>query len=135
MAIADLSSANNKVLFPADSVVFPSVLEEYVGGRTVDVSTYTLDVINSGQVVIKETATGNYSLLPVTHADGTYTYGALPAGNEYVGLVRATKLVNDPFISIVYAGTANDKAMVVPITDAIKTAMIAVLPKLTFKAD
>jgi hypothetical protein len=136
MAIYSITEEREDIVGGNDDIVFKSVLEEIVGGRTVDITGYPLKTIYAGQVVTRETATDKYSLLPVSvDGSGVASYGALPDGFEYVGLVRASKPVDLPFVSIAYSGTANDKAMVIKPTDAIKTAIVTALPKLTFKAD
>src|SRR5690606_31929219 len=66
------------------------------GGRTLDVTGFSPNLIKGGHVIIKETATGEYKPMPVTgsgaieslgtitpgsgYADGTYTGVALTGG-------------------------------------------------------
>lgn len=140
--IADITSGTINVSFSGgDDIVWPSVLEEVPGGVTVrlgvaDNYVFPLPFIPAGMVVIQNTTTTEWSLLDLdaTNPDAI-VYAALPSGWAYAGLVRASKLIEDPFVSVVYCGTANDKAMIQPIAAAVKTAITTALPKLTFKAN
>lgn len=132
MAIANLSKEATDIITGMDSVVFKSVLEEVDGGRTLDVTGFTPEVIKAGHIVIHETATDEYKPMPVL-ADGT-GYDALPAGHTYAGAVRASKPTAMAFVSIVYAGTINPKASPYPV-DTIEADIVTALPKITFKAD
>lgn len=141
--IKDLGKVAQDVTFGMDDVVWPSVLEEIPGGRTVKVpDNWPLEIIPAGTVVIMETATNEMSLLEATNVamptqTPRYAYQNAPAtGFEYAGLVRASKDLEHPFVSIVYAGTADHKAMLIDPTYAnLTTAISAALPKLTFKAN
>ncbi len=141
MAIAPITHESVDLTLGRDGIVWPSVLEEYPGGMTVklgvaDNYVFPLPFIPSGMVVIQNTSTTEWSLLDVDMTDpDNPTYAALPSGWAYAGCVRASKSVKEPFVSAVYAGTANDKAMYLPIPVAVKTAISAALPKLTFKAN
>jgi hypothetical protein len=139
MAIAKITKEAYDVSFGNDDIVFPSVLEERPGGMTVLLGTasgytYPLDFIPAGAVIVRNTTTNEFALLDVAVTDqNPPAYIDLPTGWAYEGLVRASKSVEEPFVSSVYAGTANDAAMVIPITTAMKTAISAALPKITFK--
>lgn len=132
MATANLVDEPKDIITGMDSVVFKSVLEEVDGGRTLDVTGFTPTVIKAGHIVIHETATDEYKPMPVL-SDGS-GYDALPDGHTYAGAVRASKPTARPFASIVYAGTINPNASPYPVTD-IQAAIVAALPKITFKAD
>lgn len=139
MAIAKITKDAYDVVFANDDVVWPSVLEERPGGMTVKWGTadgyeYPLDYIPAGSIVLQNTTTNEFALLDLdsTNPDAP-VYIALPAGWRYEGLTRATVMADMPLVSSVYAGTANDAAMLIPIADAMKTAISTALPKMTFK--
>ena len=102
-----------------DTIVVPRVFETVVGGRTLDVTGYTPEVIKAGSVVIKEDATGNHKPMPVS---GT-AYAALPAGHTIVGIVISTVDTKKPFVGICVRGSVNEVASPYPVTTAIKTAL------------
>lgn len=139
MAITPLTTTAYDIVFSNDDIVWPSVLEERPGGMTVKLGTaegyeFPLDYIPAGMIILQNETTNEFSLLDldVTNPDAP-VYSALPSGWKYEGLVRASSLPERPLVSSVYSGTANDAAMVIPIADAIKTAIVTALPKMTFK--
>lgn len=91
-----------------DSIIIMDCLEAKPGGKTLDTSALPDDmaVINSGHVIIKETATGLLKALGVT--DGAYV--SLPANHTYEGIVFASVLKARPFVSVMYRGTVNEEA-------------------------
>lgn len=149
MAIAKFSKDPANISFGNDDIVWPSVLEERPGGVTVKLGTaanyvYPLSYVPAGAIILQNTTTNEFALLDVDATDpAAPVYIALPSGWRYEGLVRASQDVLKPIdgaayaataaVSSVYAGTANDAAMVLPIADAMKTAISAALPKITFK--
>lgn len=104
-----------------DTIVVPRVFETVVGGRTLDVTGYTPEVIKAGSVVIKEDATGNHKPMPVN--SGATAYAALPAGHTIVGIVISTVDTKKPFVGISVRGSVNEVASPYPVTTAIKTAL------------
>lgn len=104
-----------------DTIVVPRVFETVVGGRTLDVTGYTPEVIKAGSVVIKEDATGNHKPMPVN--GGATAYAALPAGHTIVGIVISTVDTKKPFVGISVRGSVNEVASPYPVTAAIKTAL------------
>lgn len=104
-----------------DTIVVPRVFETVVGGRTLDVTGYTPEVIKAGSVVIKEDATGNHKPMPLN--SGAAAYAALPAGHTIVGIVISTVDTKKPFVGISVRGSVNEVASPYPVTTAIKTAL------------
>lgn len=102
-----------------DTIVVPRVFETVIGGRTLDTTGYTPEVIPAGHVVIKEDATGNHKPMPV---NGT-SYAALPSNHSIVGVVISTVDTKKPFVGICVRGTVNEEASPYPVTSAIKTAL------------
>lgn len=110
-----------------DSIVIVSNLETVPGGRTLDVTGYTPEVIKSGHIVIEETSTGNCKPMPINGED----YGTLPAGHTIKGIVIATVLSKSPFVGISVRGSVNKVASPYPVTTAIEEA----LPLIRFVKD
>lgn len=115
-----------------DSVVIRSCLGSIIGGRTLDVADYPLEVIQAGHVIIRDTVTGDYKPMPL--AEGNQAYDSLPASHVYVGVAVASVTTKRPFVGIMYNGEVNDVASPFPI-DSIKSAFLAACPHITFMHD
>lgn len=110
-----------------DTVVIQKMIEAIPGGKTLDVSNFTNDVINAGHVIIKETANGVFKPLPISNGN----YVALPANHEYVGVLYVSVLKSKPFASIMVRGTMNDEASkklnnMPAVPDAAKTKLVLI---------
>lgn len=132
MAVADLTNDKQSIITSKDNVVIRDVFEEVRGGRTLDVTGYTKDIINAGHVLIKETATGEYKPMPL-NTDGT-AYDALPGDHEYAGILIASILVKQPFAGIMIRGSVNPAAAPFAM-DTILAAVKTALPLITFLED
>jgi hypothetical protein len=134
MAVANLGVEDVQAVYTdKDSIVIKKHFDGYEGGRSLDVTGFTPNVISAGHVVIRETATGNFKPMPVT-GDPANAYGALPAGHTYAGIVRASQLTKTPMVGVMTQGTVNPNATPYPmatILAAVKTA----LPLIEFRAD
>ena len=131
-AIADLTGENRTIVSGMDSIVIRHYVAGIIGGRSLDVSDYPLDVIKAGHVVIRDTNEDTYKPMPLNATkDG---YAALPANHEYVGVVVCSKPKSEPMVGIMYDGEVNDVASPFPV-DGIKAAIKAALPKLSFMHD
>lgn len=117
-AVASLNREGGSWGDTKDSIIILQALGDVPGGRTLDVSKHTEDVIKCGHVVAK-TADGNYYPVPV--ASGAYA--ALASGDTYVGIVRATTLKLNPQVGILTMGQVREAALPYPVTAAIKTAL------------
>lgn len=118
----------------------PIVIRKYIagiqGGRVLDVSDFTEEFIRAGHLIIVKPAANDtekdvYKPMPVSGE----AYGTLPTGYEYAGVCTASKSAKEPIVGIMYNGEVNDVASPYPLTDAIKTALKAAIPTLTFKHD
>ncbi len=114
-----------------DSVAIYHLLSDIRGGKSLDVSGFSMDNVFSGHIVIQNTTTKEYKPLGVT----TGAYVALPEGHVYAGVVINTMPKSNPTVGIMTAGTVNPLACKVPYTQAIMTAMKAALPKIDFLND
>lgn len=95
-------------------------LADLPGGRALDTTGFTPEIIESGHVIIREIATDIYKPMPVL-ADGT-AYDVLPSGHEYAGVLDGSIATAKPAAAILVVGTVNDLACPYPVTDAMKTA-------------
>jgi len=102
------------------------------GGKTLDVTGFTPDVINAGHILIKNAA-GDYKPMPI-NADGT-AYEALPADHTYAGVLVATILKKRPFAGVMVEGYVNEVASPFPVA-VIKDAFLAELKnEIKFRSD
>jgi hypothetical protein len=129
---ADLNNENQEIITGNDSIVVRNVLETIRGGRTLDVTGFTPNVIKAGHVIIKETATGNLKPMPVN--SGATAYAALPENHTYEGINISSVLTKKPFAGIMIRGSVNPAAAPLPMT-SILSAVKTALPLITFRED
>ena len=110
-----------------ESIVIVNHVDGIRGGKTLDVTGVTEDVIKVGHIIIKEDATGIHKPMPVSGD----SYDSLPEGHSYVGVLEASILKSKPFAAILIDGTVNDAASPYAVTSDMKTA----LKKILFVAD
>lgn len=134
-AKANLANESAKIVTGIDSVVIRQYVGGITGGRTLDMADFKEDVVKSGHLVIRtlDDETKEYTYKPMPVQDGAYK--ALPVKHEYAGVVVCSKLKNEPLVGIMDDGRVNDKAMPYPLTEAMRTAIKAALPKLIFEHD
>lgn len=113
-----------------DTIVIVQNLETIPGGKTLDVTSFTPDVIPAGHLIIEETSTGVLKPMPVTGAD----YAALPASHTYKGVLISTILKSKPLAGILVRGTVNKNASFYGIASVL-TAVKAALPLIRFTQD
>jgi hypothetical protein len=136
MAVADLTNEKQEIITGNDNIVIVDNFQSIRGGRTLDVTGFTPEVINAGHVIIQETAKKEYKPMPVdvTTTPESPTYEALPSGHTYAGILIQSVLKKRPFAGILVRGTVNPAAAPYPmdtILDAVKTA----LPLIDFRED
>lgn len=121
MALANLNKEGHEVMDGMDSIVIVNCLSDIPGGRTLNVDGLDTDggVIKSGHILVREKASGEVK--PLNVSGGQYV--SLPEGHEYLGVLKATVLKEDPRAAILTAGQVNAAASPYPVTDAIKTAL------------
>lgn len=130
MAETNLSNGGVHVDTGNDSIVIVENFESIRGGRSLNVTGFTEDVIHAGHVIIRDTISGDYKPMPVD--DGAYD--SLPANHEYVGVLVATVLKSKPMAGIMVRGTVNPTASPYPVT-AIASAFKAAVPLILWRAD
>lgn len=113
-----------------DTIVIVKVLEAIPGGKTLDVTGFSPDVIPAGHLIIEETSTGVLKPMPISGAD----YGALPASHTYKGVLISTILKAKPFAGILVRGTVNKNASAYGIASVL-TAVKTALPLIRFTQD
>ena len=113
-----------------DTIVIVKVLEAIPGGKTLDVTGFSPDVIPAGHLIIEETSTGVLKPMPVS---GT-AYGTLPASHTYKGVLISTILTAKPFAGILVRGTVNKNASYYTIASVL-TAVKTALPLIRFTQD
>lgn len=113
-----------------DSIVIVKVLEAIPGGKTLDVTGFSPDVIPAGHLIIEETATGIVKPMPIAGDN----YGALPSGHSYKGVLISSILKSKPFAGIMVNGTVNKNASFYG-TASVLTAVKAALPLIRFTQD
>jgi hypothetical protein len=127
---ADLITQGSSYDTGNDSIVIVKVLEAIPGGKTLDVTGFTPDVIPAGHLLIEETATGVVKPMPISGAN----YGALPASHTYKGVLISTILKSKPFAGIMVRGTVNKNASFYGIASVL-TAVKTALPLIRFTQD
>lgn len=130
MAVTNLANTATTIDTSKDSVVIVDNFQSIRGGRSLDVTDFTPEIISAGHVITKETATGEYKPMPI--AGGAYA--ALPAGHTYAGILISSILTAKPMAGIMVRGTVNHVAGPYDIT-SILTAVKAALPLIDFRAD
>lgn len=113
-----------------DTIVIVKVLEAIPGGKTLDVTGFSPDVIPAGHLIIEETSTGVLKPMPVSGAN----YGSLPASHTYKGVLISTILTAKPFAGILVRGTVNKNASFYGIASVL-TAVKTALPLIRFTQD
>ncbi|MBB6109719.1 hypothetical protein SAMN05421821_105137 [Mucilaginibacter lappiensis] len=85
MAEVNLTNDSEQIITGNDNIAIVDVFATVRGGRSLNVSGFTPEVIYAGHPIIKETATGDYKPLPAT-ADsvaGVATLGTVVPGAAY----------------------------------------------------
>lgn len=101
-------SKQSRVDTSTDSIVIMNVIDDIPGGRSLDVTGITDEVIKAGHVIIEETATGVLKPLGISAGD----YVALPGSHTYKGILISSVLTSKPLASIMVRGTVNEEAAV-----------------------
>lgn len=104
----DLSNTPVQVDTTLDSIIIKTVTYDIPGGKTLDATGVTEEVLKAGRVIIVETATG--ALKPLKIVTGAYE--ALPANHTYKGILIATILTKRPFASVMLGGDVNEGAVI-----------------------
>ena len=118
-AQANLVNERQEIITGNDNIVIVDVFQSIRGGRTLDVTGFTPEVIKAGHVIIKETATGEYKPMPVdlTTDPANPAYAELPTGHTYAGILIQSLLTKRPMAGIMVRGTVNPAAAPYPMDE------------------
>lgn len=134
-AKANLTTESQEVLAGNDSVVIRQYNGGVTGGRTLDMTGFGDSVIKAGHIVVRKLDEDgkNYNYKPLGVNEGAYV--SLGSGEEYAGVVVASKPASEPMVGIMDDGRVNDIAMPYPITSQMRTALRTAMPNLIFEHD
>ena len=133
MATTSLNNDGVNYTTGKDGIVIVRNLDSIRGGRSLDVTGFTPEVIQAGHVVIQDNASPpNFKPMPVN--SGATAYAALPASHSYAGIVIATVPTKKAMVGILTNGTVNPNATPYPMA-SILSAVQTALPQITFRAD
>lgn len=102
-----------------DSIVIVRDLGDIPGGRSLDVSEVTEDVIRAGHILISNNTSNEVKPLGVSGE----AYASLPSGWSYCGVLKHSILKTDARAAILTIGQVNAAACPYPITSAIKSGL------------
>lgn len=102
-----------------DSIVIVRDLGDIPGGRSLDVTEVTEEVIRAGHILISNDTTKEVKPLGVSGS----AYSAKPSGWSYIGVLKHSVLKTDARAAILTIGQVNAAACPYPITADIKTGL------------
>lgn len=104
--MVNLVNEKNTVIFGNDTIVIQKFLAGIKGGRALDVTGFSAEVINAGHVIITD-GNGTYKPMPVSDT----SYASLPDGYSYAGILVHSILASKPAAAIMTIGQVNEKAL------------------------
>lgn len=107
-----------------DSKVIIRDLADIPGGRALDVSSWSDEVIKAGHIIKHNTVTDEYAPLGVS--DGSYA--SLGENEEYAGVLKVSILKAKAAAAILTMGEVNAACSPYPVTSTIKSG----LPQIKF---
>lgn len=126
MAYVNLDRDSYLVDDGAESKVVIRDLADIPGGRALDVSNWSGDVIKAGHIIKHNTVTDEYAPLGV--AGTPLAYASLDTNEEYAGVLKCSVLKDKAFGAILTMGEINAAASPYPVTSTIKSG----LPQIKF---
>lgn len=124
MSVVNLNKENTTYGDSNDAIVIVTALGDIPGGRALDVTEVTEDVIYAGHILVINDTTKEVKPLGVSGD----AYVSLPSGHSYLGVLKHSVLKEDARAAILTIGQVNAAACPYPITAAIKTG----LPRIEF---
>lgn len=128
---ADLSNTPVQIDTTLDCVIIKKVDHDIPGGKTLDITGVTEEVLKAGRVILVQTATGAHKPLLID----SNAYEALPSGYAYKGILIASILTKKPFASIMLAGDVNEGAVINNELPAIPSGAKTALSQILFTKD
>lgn len=104
--MVDLVNEKNTVVFGNDNIVIQKFIAGIKGGRALDVTGFSAEVINAGHVIITD-GNGVYKPMPVSES----AYAALPDGCSYAGILVNSILASKPAAAIMTIGQVDEAAL------------------------
>ena len=122
-----------EILSGPESIIIRNYEDGIKGGKVLDMTGFTPDVLNTGHVIIKSN-TDVYKPMPLNQAGDAY--GTLPANHSYVGICVTTTewKVEGSLVGIMTAGEFNDVAAPFGFS-AIAAAFKTAVPTIRFDHD
>lgn len=127
MATVSLNRDNYLIDDGNDSKVIITDLAGIPGGRALDMTDWTPDVVKAGHIIKHNTVTDAYAPLGITGSEND-TYASLEANEEYAGVLKVSILKSKPMAAILTMGEVNAAASPYAVTDTIKAG----LPQIKF---
>lgn len=122
MATVNLNRDTTLVDDGNDGKIIIANLADIPGGRALDMTGFTGDVVKAGHIIKHNTVTDEYAPLGITGSEND-TYASLGQNEEYAGVLKATILAAKPFAAILTVGEVNAAASPYPVTDTIKAGL------------
>lgn len=122
--MVNLANKKENVIFGNDSIVVQKFIAGIKGGRALDTTGYTEDVILAGHVIITD-GSGTYKPMPLkadSAHEGKMIYADLPASHAYAGILVSSIKTSQPAGSIMTYGQVNEVALPYEVPTAFKTA-------------
>lgn len=124
--MVDLVNEKAQVVFGNDSIVIQKFIAGIKGGRALDVTDFSADVIYAGHVIITD---GNGVYKPLGVSEGAYA--ALTEGYSYAGILVSSISKSRPMAAIMTIGQVNSEAVPYAIPDGFAAAC----PRIEFIKD
>lgn len=102
MAELNLTDSTTYVDTTNDSIVIMDMIDDIPGGKVLDTTGFSDEIIHAGHGVIQEDGTENYKPLPVD--------GNIPLGHTAVGVVIGSVLTKYPAVGVMIRGKVNNNA-------------------------
>ncbi len=131
--VVNLTSERKQILFGKDNVIIQKHIADLPSGRVLDTEGITEEVLYAGHPIITD-GNGNYKPLAVNTVEGVKSYGSLPQGWNYAGILEHSMLTSKPSAAILISGVVNDAAVEIPY-GAHKAAIKSAIPTIMFVKD
>lgn len=124
MSVTNLNKETTRYDDGNDAIVIVNDLGDIPGGRSLDVSDVTAEVIRAGHVLIINDTTKEVKPLGVSGD----AYASKPSGYSFFGVLKHSVLKTDARAAILTMGQVNAAASPYPVTAEIKAG----LPRIDF---
>lgn len=119
MSVVNLNKSADRIEDGNDAIVIINDLGDIPGGRSLDVTDVTEDVIRAGHILIVNDTTKEVKPMPVSGK----AYAAKPSGYSYYGVLKHSVLKTDARAAILTIGQVNAAASPYPVTAEIKAGL------------